>query len=87
MFPDMMGKVKKNRDSPLGSLSGKEMEALQWGAKGKTNLEIAVILGISMKTVEKHLERVYRKLGVGNRTMAAALFLNNRDASHAGMKA
>lgn len=48
-------------------------EPLSWVAKGKTNLEIAIILGISLKTVEKHLEHVYAKLGVENRIGAITM--------------
>ncbi len=45
---------------------------LLWIANGKTNREIAQILGMSPRTVNKHLEQVFRKLGVENRTSAAA---------------
>jgi DNA-binding CsgD family transcriptional regulator len=79
--------AEKRANSGLSALSKREAETLQWVAKGKTNSEIALLLGITEKTVEKHLERVYRKLGVENRTMAAALFFNNRDASHGGAEA
>ena len=46
---------------------------LLWIANGKTNREIAQILGMSPRTVNKHLEQVFRKLGVENRTSAAAI--------------
>jgi DNA-binding CsgD family transcriptional regulator len=41
--------------------------------QGKTNEEIGDILGCSCRTVQKHLERIYIKLGVENRTAAATL--------------
>jgi DNA-binding CsgD family transcriptional regulator len=41
-------------------------------AQGKTNKEIGVILALSARTVQKHLEHIYRKLGVETRTAAAA---------------
>jgi DNA-binding CsgD family transcriptional regulator len=56
---------------PLG-LSSRETEVLAWLTQGKTNIEIASILAISSRTVSKHLEKVYAKLGVENRTAAAA---------------
>jgi DNA-binding CsgD family transcriptional regulator len=61
----------------LGSLglSPRETEVLTWVTVGKTNPEIAVILGLSPRTVQTHLERIFEKLGVENRTAAAALAL------------
>ncbi len=44
---------------------------LTWVAQGKTNEEIGAILSISPRTVGKHLERIYEKLGVEIRTSAA----------------
>ncbi len=58
--------------SELG-LTTREGEVLSWLAKGKTNRDIAQILGLSPRTVDKHLEQIYAKLGVENRTAAAAL--------------
>ena len=52
-------------------LSVRELEVLQEVANGKTNQEIAVILGISDKTVEKHMEGIFGKLGVTSRVEAA----------------
>lgn len=53
------------------SLSKRESEVLAWIGQGKTNEEIGHILGCSPRTVQKHLERIYIKLGVENRTAAA----------------
>jgi DNA-binding NarL/FixJ family response regulator len=61
--------VLKNRLS----LTLREAEVLTWIARGKSNRDIAEILGLSPRTVNKHLEQVYAKLGVENRTAAAAL--------------
>jgi DNA-binding CsgD family transcriptional regulator len=51
-------------------LSLREAEVLTWVARGKTNVETATILGISPRTVQKHLEAVFRELGVETRTAA-----------------
>jgi DNA-binding NarL/FixJ family response regulator len=61
--------------SELG-LTTREGEVLSWLAKGKTNRDIAQILGLSPRTVDKHLEQIYAKLGVENRTAAAAIATN-----------
>jgi DNA-binding CsgD family transcriptional regulator len=53
-----------------GLLTPREREVLDWVAAGKTNRDIAAILGASPRTVEKHLERIYEKLGVETRTAA-----------------
>ncbi len=60
-------------------LTSREGEVLSWLSKGKTNRDIAQILGLSPRTVDKHLEQIYAKLGVENRTAAAAIAVN---ASH-----
>ena len=54
-------------------LTAREGEVLSWLSKGKSNRDIAQILGLSPRTVDKHLEQVYAKLGVENRTAAAAI--------------
>lgn len=58
-------------------LSRREAEVLAWLADGKTNAEIAAILGTQPRTVGKHLERVYQKLGVETRTAAAKVVLTS----------
>lgn len=63
-------------------LTGREGEVLSWLSKGKSNRDIAQILGLSPRTVDKHLEQIYAKLGVENRTAAAAIAVN---ASHRKM--
>lgn len=64
------------------SLTGREAEVLLWIANGKTNREIGMILDMSPRTVNKHLEQVFRKMGVENRTSAAALALKYLPASN-----
>lgn len=53
-------------------LTARESEVLLWVARGKTNRDIADILGMSPRTVNKHLEHIFEKLGVETRTAAAA---------------
>lgn len=55
------------------SLTPRESDVLAWLAKGKTNRDIAEILGMSPRTVNKHLEHIYVKLGVETRSAATAL--------------
>lgn len=52
------------------ALTGREAEVLAWVAQGKSNEEIAEIVRASPRTIHKHLERVYKKLGVDNRFAA-----------------
>ncbi len=52
-------------------VTGREAEVLLWVAQGKSNRDIGEILGLSPRTVNKHLETIYQKLGVENRASAA----------------
>jgi DNA-binding response OmpR family regulator/DNA-binding CsgD family transcriptional regulator len=54
------------------SLTSRESEVLLWISRGKSNREIGEILTISPRTVNKHLEQIFVKLGVENRASAAA---------------
>lgn len=54
-------------------LTTRESQVLYWISNGKTNREIAEILGMSPRTVNKHLEQIFPKLGVENRTAAARI--------------
>lgn len=57
------------------TLTARESEVLYWVIQGKTNRDIGEILGTSPRTVHKHLEHVFEKLGVETRTAAAAMAL------------
>jgi DNA-binding CsgD family transcriptional regulator len=60
-----------NLESPHWNLlTPREREIMQWVSAGKTNWEIARILGCVEQTVKKHLQNIYRKLGVENRMAA-----------------
>jgi DNA-binding NarL/FixJ family response regulator len=54
-------------------ITKRESEVLDWISYGKTSWEIAQILAMSPRTVTKHLEQIFKKLGVDNRTSAAAI--------------
>jgi DNA-binding CsgD family transcriptional regulator len=66
------GEGKAGRLGALG-LTRRETEVLTWIIQGKTNYEIGVILGVSTKTICKHVQRILNKLKVQNRTAAAAI--------------
>jgi DNA-binding CsgD family transcriptional regulator len=55
-------------------LTSRESEVLYWVAMGKTNDEVGTIVGARPMTVKKHLEHIYDKLGVPNRTAAASAY-------------
>lgn len=55
---------------PLG-LTPREAEVLFWVAQGKSNPDIATIVGASVRTVHKHVENIFRKLGCETRAAAA----------------
>lgn len=61
---------------PAFALTRREAEVLYWVCRGKTGPDIGEILGSSPRTVNKHLEHIYAKLGVETRTAAAGLALN-----------
>ena len=52
------------------ALTPRESEVLQWVSAGKTDRDVAALLGCSPRTVHKHLQRIYTKLGVETRTAA-----------------
>ncbi|MBK1795859.1 response regulator [Devosia sp. WQ 349] len=54
-------------------ISLREAEVLLWLTHGKSNKEIAEILQLSPRTVNKHLEQIFEKLGIENRTAAATM--------------
>ena len=73
----MTARLQRERELPFMSLTPREREILQWVGAGKSDAQIASILGLSARTVQKHLEHVYVKLGVENRTAAAMILAGN----------
>jgi DNA-binding CsgD family transcriptional regulator/GAF domain-containing protein len=71
VLSEAAGRVTPESLTPLG-LSRREAEVLACVADGKTNAEVALLLFITVRTVKKHLERIFDKLGVHTRTAAVA---------------
>jgi DNA-binding NarL/FixJ family response regulator len=67
----------------LEELSPQELQVARIAARGQNNIEVAAALFVSRKTVEAHLTRVYRKLGIRSRTELARILLVNGIADRA----
>ncbi len=65
-------------------LTYREEDVLYWVSQGKTNAETAKILKIAPGTVKVHLERIYQKLGVENRTAASAYATGRGEKNSSG---
>ena len=65
--------LRHRRDEARGDLTGRELAILELLGEGHTALAIAHRLGSSVRTVHKHLEHVYRKLGVRDRLRAVVV--------------
>jgi transcriptional regulator EpsA len=63
--------LRPNHDDASG-LSDRETQIMAWVAMGKTNSEIGTILNISGYTVKNHMQRIFQKLNVFNRTQAVS---------------
>lgn len=68
--------VRHRTPFPAG-LTGREVDVLRHLASGRSNREIAGLLSISEKTVRNHVEHIYTKVGVSNRTGAGLFALEN----------
>lgn len=66
------------KDDPVPQLGPREKECLHWSALGKTNDEIAEILGLSMHTTQRYLTSARHKLGAASTTSATALAIQLR---------
>ena len=81
--------VRKRASAPEPSalaaafgLTVREAEVLYWVACGKINRDVGEILGMSARTVDKHLQHVFEKLHVETRTAAASMVLNHAPPDH-----
>ncbi len=75
---DLVTLVLEERNTPPGpaalmklGLTPREAEVLYWIAQGKSNPDIATILGSSVRTVHKHVEHIFQKLGLETRNAAS----------------
>jgi len=73
MRPTLGHDASANPPAGCFHLTPRESDVLAWLGKGKTNRDIAEILGMSPRTVNKHLEHIFVKLGVETRSAAAVL--------------
>jgi DNA-binding NarL/FixJ family response regulator len=62
----------RTTEAPAEALSPRELDVLRVAAEGHTNEQIAATLGLSARTVERHLSNVYAKLGLTGRAARAA---------------
>ena len=69
------------RNSSALSLSSREAQIMALIAEGHSNGQIATALTVAEKTVKNHVNRIYAKLGVGNRRAAIAYWLGTGDGS------
>jgi DNA-binding CsgD family transcriptional regulator len=76
---DACGLRPRRRDGPSGGLTAREELVARVVARGLPNREVAAELGISVKTVEHHLGRIYAKLGVQSRTQLVVLLAGGSD--------
>jgi DNA-binding NarL/FixJ family response regulator len=57
--------------SEIANLTTREIEVLKWVTEGKRDSEIATVLGVSVRTINKHVQSILSKLNVETRTAAA----------------
>ncbi len=76
--PSQPSPFRVERERPRPNLTEREKEVLRLVCDGLTNAEIAACLHVSRETVKSELKRIFRKIGVGNRTQAAVLLVKNQ---------
>ena len=69
------GTYKFDPERPRPNLTLREKEVLRLVCDGLTNSEIATKLTVSRETIKSELKRIFRKIGVANRTQAAVLLV------------
>ncbi len=79
VFPPAARKwLQGHQPDPGPELSAREWEVLEQLAKGLTNSQIAAAMTVSENTVKFHLQNIFQKLGVNNRTEAAGYYFRKR---------
>jgi DNA-binding CsgD family transcriptional regulator len=71
-----MSEFSNGRNVAIGDLTAREEEVLRRTSLGQTNAQVADALGVTVHAVKFHLGSIFRKLGVRNRTEAAAIYLS-----------
>lgn len=71
-LPAATASSQQLRDVHVEALSAREREVLELAAAGRDNAQIAEALGLSVRTVERHLSNAYLKLGISGRAARAA---------------
>jgi DNA-binding CsgD family transcriptional regulator len=80
-------KTRDQAEPGAPQLTPRESQVLYWVSMGKTNEEVSRIVGAKPMTIKKHLEHIYDKLGVPNRTAAARITLGHvHQAQHFAAK-
>lgn len=69
----------RTRSLHAGKLTLREHEVAEHAARGRSNTEIARLLGIGLNTVKKHIGRAFEKLGVANRTELSVVLMKDRN--------
>jgi DNA-binding NarL/FixJ family response regulator len=69
------GSLERMGDGPMGTLSERETEVLVHVARGRSNYQIATEMHLAESTVKRHLANIYQKVGVGSRSEATRLAL------------
>jgi DNA-binding NarL/FixJ family response regulator len=72
--PNHKGAHGAHGNDAIGVLSNREVEVLELVASGRTNRDIAGELYLSVRTVDRHVSRIFQKLGVSSRAAAASVF-------------
>ena len=72
------GLLERMGEEPVGALSERETEIMVLAARGCSNNQIAQELHISEATVKRHLANVYQKIGVGSRSEAVRMALQEQ---------
>lgn len=75
MFSPLTRPSPVTTGSSVPMLTRRQCDIMEWIAEGKTSSEVATILSISPRTVEKHLEAVFQRFGVENRVGAVRRYL------------
>ena len=68
-----LSQILQNEEQRGKDFTPRELDVLRLVVEAKTNSEIGLVLGISIKTVEKHLDSIFRKMGVASRVEAAVM--------------